>query len=469
MLSRNESTDPLSADIVIYGLDDEGSILWSSKIGTNKADYPTDIKQTADGGFIICGYSYGGFIDTLTTDLFLLKIDDQGFPVWSNTYGASLDERANSVLVNDDGGFFVAGNTSSFGNSPVSALLMRTDDQGNPLWTTITSTKLINTYSSISFDHQHNIICAGTAYNSTDRSQYISMIDTNGLVLSTTTTDANTAGFYKPTINAVHTAANGDFITVGSAIDAGNTTCNIMRRTNSGNVIWNKNFSGFTAGNSISEDAQSNLQVACHVSGGGLGLDAAYLLSIDSAGNLLYVNNYGDLATSTNLVHIASASPDRIIATGMTGGESYFVKADLNGNSGCYQQVSSTNSTDPIYTDSIGVDDNHVALVYFQTPMNWQFFSNQFSRYCFDDAISEDDPASSISIYPTISTGIFNIKMTNSEQHQLSIFNSFGQKVMQTSFGQIFDNVDLTNKSDGVYFIQIDGQFAGKFFKTRSK
>jgi hypothetical protein len=470
MLSRNESADPLSADLVIYGLDDEGSILWSSKIGTDKGDYPTDIKQTADGGFIICGYSYGGFIDTLTTDIFLLKIDDQGFPMWSNTYGGSLDERASSVLVNDDGGFFVAGTTYSFGNAPVSALLMRTDDQGNPLWTTVTSTKLYNNYSSICFDQQHNIICAGTANNSTERSQYISIIDTAGFVLSNTTTDATAAGFYKPIINALYTASNGDFITVGSATDNGNSTCNVVRRTSGGNIIWNKNFSGFTAGNSIVEDVQNNFHIACFVTaGGGPGNDAAYLLSIDPSGNLLYVNNYGDLASSTNLVHITSASTDRILATGTTAGESYLVKADLSGNSGCYQQVSTTNVTDPVYADSIGVDDNRVALVYFQTPMNWQFFSNQFSRYCFDDAISENDPASQALIYPTIGTGIFNIKMNNSAQHQLSIFNGFGQKVMQSSFGQIFDNVDLTNMSDGVYFIQIDGQFAGKFFKAGSK
>ena len=73
ILSNNGNPANNASEIVVYNVDMDGSLFWSAKIGTSKNDYGTDIKQTPDGGYIICGYTYGGFIDSLTSDLFLFR------------------------------------------------------------------------------------------------------------------------------------------------------------------------------------------------------------------------------------------------------------------------------------------------------------------------------------------------------------------------------------------------------------
>jgi hypothetical protein len=50
---------------------------------------------------------------------------------WDNTYGGSGDDEANSLIVTSDGGFAMAGFTSSFGIGIYDGWLVKTDSSGN--------------------------------------------------------------------------------------------------------------------------------------------------------------------------------------------------------------------------------------------------------------------------------------------------------------------------------------------------
>lgn len=53
---------------------------------------------------------------------------------WTKTFGGPSDDRAYSVQQTTDGGYIVAGETSSFGAGFVDAYLIKTDANGNTLW-----------------------------------------------------------------------------------------------------------------------------------------------------------------------------------------------------------------------------------------------------------------------------------------------------------------------------------------------
>lgn len=81
--------------------------LWTKTYGGPGNDVGNSVKQTSDGGYIIAGYtdSYG----VGGQDVWLLKTDINGDTLWTKTYGGSCNDRANSVQQTFDGGYIIAG------------------------------------------------------------------------------------------------------------------------------------------------------------------------------------------------------------------------------------------------------------------------------------------------------------------------------------------------------------------------
>ena len=104
--------------------------LWTRTYGGVDWDEGHSVQQTADGGYIVTGYTYsfgaGGI------DVYLIRTDANGDSIWTRTYG-SADDGGWSVQQTTDGGYIIAGATYSFGNDDV--YLIRTDTNGDTMWT----------------------------------------------------------------------------------------------------------------------------------------------------------------------------------------------------------------------------------------------------------------------------------------------------------------------------------------------
>ena len=120
-------------DMYLLRLDKSGNELWSRTYGGTDWDFAYALRATADGGFILAGStgSYGAGND----DVYLVKTDANGDTLWTKTYGGLLDDVAQSVWQNNDGGYFFSGYTNSFGNGGHDVYYSRTDAAGIPMWT----------------------------------------------------------------------------------------------------------------------------------------------------------------------------------------------------------------------------------------------------------------------------------------------------------------------------------------------
>ncbi|MDP7676329.1 MAG: hypothetical protein QGI92_05050, partial [Dehalococcoidales bacterium] len=75
--------------------------MWSQTYGGPDGDSGRSVQVTSDGGYIIVGdtesFGAGGW------DVYLVKTDSEGNLLWSQTYGGTDNDRGYSVQVTSDG------------------------------------------------------------------------------------------------------------------------------------------------------------------------------------------------------------------------------------------------------------------------------------------------------------------------------------------------------------------------------
>jgi len=134
--SSNNPEWPLNdvSDVWLIKTDSIGSLLWAKLFVGGADEFAYCVQQTTDGGYIITGetwsYSFG-----ITQDVFLIKTDSNGDTLWTRVYGGIFDDIGRSVQQTADGGYIIAGETTSFGGGDGDIYLIRTDSLGDTLWT----------------------------------------------------------------------------------------------------------------------------------------------------------------------------------------------------------------------------------------------------------------------------------------------------------------------------------------------
>ena len=119
-------------DVYLVRINADGEMLWSKTFGGVADDEARSVRQTGDGGFIICGgtYSFGAGYQ----DVYLIKTDAYGNLVWQQTFGGGGGESGAAVRQMPDGGYMLIGSTGSFGEGYSSVYVVRTNQDGDSLW-----------------------------------------------------------------------------------------------------------------------------------------------------------------------------------------------------------------------------------------------------------------------------------------------------------------------------------------------
>lgn len=120
------------SDVWLVKTDALGYEQWNMTFGGTDRDSAYSVTQSTDGGYILAGetYSYGAG----RSDVWLVKTDSKGYEQWNKTFGGINDDRAESVQQSPDGGYILAGQTSSFGPGWSNAWLIKIDTNGNMQW-----------------------------------------------------------------------------------------------------------------------------------------------------------------------------------------------------------------------------------------------------------------------------------------------------------------------------------------------
>jgi hypothetical protein len=104
-------------DCWVVKLNNEGTIVWQKSLGGLSNDEAESIQQTNDGGFILAGHSDSNDGDVSGNhggpDYWVVKLSSIGTIEWQKSLGGTGSDQAKSVQQTNDGGYIVAGYTSS--------------------------------------------------------------------------------------------------------------------------------------------------------------------------------------------------------------------------------------------------------------------------------------------------------------------------------------------------------------------
>ncbi|HNP78364.1 MAG: hypothetical protein U0289_04715 [Cyclobacteriaceae bacterium] len=166
-------------DALIVRLDKALKPLWQRTYGGPGLDFAWGVQELSHGGYMISGFTNsfgnGGL------DAWILRLDNQGDTLWTQTIGGTKDERAVMLIQTYDGNFVVIGQTDSWGNGSTDVLLVKISGDGQLLWKkTFGGEKSDRGFNVLEMPN-HDLILSGITENNEHH-------DTDALLIRTTST-----------------------------------------------------------------------------------------------------------------------------------------------------------------------------------------------------------------------------------------------------------------------------------------
>ncbi len=334
-------------DAYLVKTDSIGNYQWSKTIGESNYDYAYSVKQTSDGGFILTGYSnsFGAGL----TDVYLVKTDATGTPQWSKAYGGAQNDKGYCIQKTSDGGFIIAGETSSYGaGAPTysSIYLLKLDFSGTVQWSKTfggATGYTIGRYVQQTTDGGYIITGETQSYGAGNYDIYLIKTNSTGTSLWTKTYGGGGSdqGY------AVVQTTDGGFVLTGvtQSFGYGSSDMFLIRTDAAGNILWSNTYGGnsWDNGYSLCPSGEGGYIVG---GGGyyGFGLNDAYFMKTDSQGNILVFRAFGG-SGDENAYDAKQINDGEFIIAGASqtfgvsnSNDFYLVKSDGSGNSGCNQQ-----------------------------------------------------------------------------------------------------------------------------------
>jgi len=325
------------SDVYLVKTDSSGTMLWNKTYGGTDTDVGYSIAQTTDGGYAIGGstgsYGSGGY------DFYLVKTDSSGTMLWNKTYGGTNNDYGYSVVHTADGGYAIAGYTSSDGVGSEDVWLIKVNSDSNLQWTKAYGGAGGDSASSVVQTHDGGYALTGTtdSYGAGGWDVWLVRTDSVGKMQWNKTY----GGTEDENGNCGIQTSDGGYALTGwtHSFGAGGTDFWLIKTDSDGNAQWNRTYGGAAMDipMSVVQTSDGGYALAGFTYSFGAGGPDMWLVKTDSAGNIQWNNTYGgtnwDVAYS--MIHTSDGG---YVLTGYTysfgagGPDMWLVKTDSAGN-----------------------------------------------------------------------------------------------------------------------------------------
>ena len=325
---------PGDGDVYLLKIDSLGDTLWTRHYGGIGEEVGLSVQQTSDGGYIVAGRAQK--IPAGDYDAWLIKTDANGDTLWTRYYGGPYDDAANSVRQTRDGGYIVAGTTDSFGPGH-GLLLMKTDAMGETLWTRLYGGGQFAIGYSVWPTSDSGYIVAGTS----PAFAYLVKTDAAGDTLWTRVYSQT----FTSSAFSVRQTEDGGYIVAGYAqlLGAPSFDVYLIRTDPQGDTMWTRTYGG--AQNDFAWSAQPTEDGGYVIAGEtysfGAGHFDAWLIKTNAGGDTVWTRTFGG-AEDDGARAVQQTTDGGYILAGSTysfGGpdsKAWLIKTDSLGNTAPY-------------------------------------------------------------------------------------------------------------------------------------
>ena len=315
-----------SSDFWIIKLDNQGNKLWDKISGGSSGDYVLSLIQTTDGGYAVAGYtrSYGAG----EADFWVIKLDSDGNREWDKTFGGSDYDCAESLIQTTDGGYAVAGTTDSHGAGHHDFWVIKLDNKGYKEWD--------KTFGGRGNDGAHSLIqttdggyaVAGhtSSYGAGEDDFWVIKLDNKGYK----EWDKTFGGRRDDWANSLIQTTDGGYAVAGYSASYSEIKFDfwIIKLDNKGYKEWDKTFGkgrNYDWANSLIQTTDGGYVVAGRTDSYGAGHYDCWVIKLDSRGNKLWDKTFGGRHDDSAHSLIQSADGGYAVAGGT---KSYGAGAD---------------------------------------------------------------------------------------------------------------------------------------------
>lgn len=306
------------ADFWIVKIDSIGALQWQKCFGGSNIETAWAIDQTTDGGFVVAGVTVSNDGDVSgnhgLNDLWIVKTDNSGNLQWQKCLGGSGYDGAYDVQQTFDGGYIIAGHTSSTdgdvtGNpGGYKAWIVKLDSASILQWEKCFGTTGNDWAKSIKQTSDGGYIIAG-ATGITSNAFMIVKIDSSG----NQQWQSLLGGSSSDIANSVHINSDGSYIIAGSTSsndedvsgNHGNSDFWLVKLGTTGSLLWQKCFGGSNSdqANSIQQTSDGGYIIAGDTwsnngdVSGNHDINDLWIIKVDSAANLQWQKCLGSTST----------------------------------------------------------------------------------------------------------------------------------------------------------------------------
>ncbi len=275
-----------SWDVFVVKLDANGNVQWTRTIGGSFSDGGFGVVQTVDGGYVIGGRTFsfgqGGW------DVYVIRLDAMGNVQWTRTVGGAGNEEGIAIVQTMDGGFAIAGLTSSFGNGSYDMYLVKLDAMGNLQWTrTIGGSGWDGAWSVVQTkDGGYALAGVTSSFGSGASDVYVAKLDGNGNLqwAKAIGGPADDGG------RMIVQTTDGGYAVVGitRSFGQGGWDVYVVKLDGNGNLQWTRTIGGSSddLGRAILQTGDGRYMVVGWTRSFGQGNLDVYVLRLDALGNV---------------------------------------------------------------------------------------------------------------------------------------------------------------------------------------